>query len=122
MAEAGDQAIGLAAETADGESQFPAEFVEVVAAAVRKLTALQQVPEAFGGIEVGRIGGQAFQMQPLRCARHEEVFDRLAAVDRRAIPNHQQLATHLPQQLTQERDHRRPTKGRLLEMREAPSV
>ena len=65
----------LAAEAADGEAELPAELVEILAAAVPQLDALQQVPNALVGIEVWGVAGQAFQVQPRGRTRGKEVLD-----------------------------------------------
>ncbi len=116
MAEAGGQAVASAAEAAEGETEFPAQLVEVATATVLQLAALEQVPDPFIGIKFGRIRRQPFEMQARRRPRREEVFDGLAAVDGRAIPDHEQLAAHLAQQLPQEGNDRRAAIRRLLEV------
>lgn len=122
MAEAGDEPVGMAAEAADGEAQLPAQLVEVVTAAILQLAALEQIPDAFVRIEFRSVGGQAFEVQPLRCARREEVLDGLAAVNGRAIPDHQQLTAHLPEQLPEKGHNRRSTERVVLEMGEEAAI
>lgn len=122
MAEAGGETVGLAAQATNGEVQLPAQLVEVATAAVLQLTALEQVPDAFVRIEFRSVGGQAFEVQPLSGALREELLHRLAAMDRRAIPNHEQLAAHLPQQLAEKADDRGSAKGLLLDVREEAPV
>ena len=122
MTEAGDETVGLAAQAANGEAEFPAQFVEVTAAAVLELGALEVVPDAFVGIELGRIGGQAFQVEPRGRTVREEVFDGLTAMDRRAIPNYQQVAPHLAQELAEEGNGRRPLEGLLLHVGEESAI
>lgn len=97
MADAGGEAVGSATEAAEGEAEFPAQLVEVAAAAVRELGAFEQVPDALVGIELRRIGRQAFQVQPLRRPRREEVLHRAAAVDGSAVPDYEQRAAYLAQ-------------------------
>ncbi len=43
-------------------------------------------------IQLGGVGGQAFEVEPLRRTRREEVFDRLTAMNRRTI----QMTSSLP--------------------------
>ncbi len=111
-----------ATEAADGEAELPAQFVQVLAAAVLQLDPLQQVPDALVGIQLGRVARQALQVQPLRRARGEELLDRLAVVDGRAVSDHEQLAADLAQELTEEGDDRWPAEGIWLDVGEEPPV
>jgi len=122
MTEAGDEGGAFAAKAAEGKPHFPPRLVEVAAAAIRQLTALQQVPDARVGIELRGIGGQAFEVEPRRRARREEVLDGLAAVDGGAVPDHEPLAPHLAQELAQNGADRRTARGGLLEVGEAAAV
>lgn len=122
MTEAGDKAVRRAAEAANGQPEFPAQFVQVVAAAVLQLAPLEQVPNALIRIELGRVGGQTLKMQPGGRASGEEGLHRLAAVDRRAVPQHEQLAANLAQELTEEGDHRLAPKRGRLDAGEEPAI
>lgn len=57
-------------------------------------------------------------MQTLRCPSGEEILDGLTAMNRRAVPDHEQLAPHLAQELAEEGDNRWATEGLLLDVRE----
>lgn len=57
-----------------------------------------------------------FEVDALCRTRREELSDDLATVDGRAIPDHEQLAAHLAQQLPQEGNDRRAAIRRLLEV------
>ena len=57
VAEAGRDELRPALEPPDGLTKFPAEFVQVVAAAVPGFAVLQDVPDALAGIEVRRVAG-----------------------------------------------------------------
>src|SRR5262249_30388627 len=105
-------------EAADGEAELPAQLVEVMAAAVRKLAVFEQLPHALVRIELRRVRGQALQLQPPRGAGPEEVFDGLTAVNRCTIPDHEELAPHVPQQLPEEGDDRWPAERLHLHMGE----
>src|SRR5215217_4556639 len=52
--------------------------------------------------------------QPRSCPAREEVFYRLATMDRRAVPDHQQLARDLAQGVPQEAHHVRTLECSLL--------
>src|SRR5262249_32744068 len=58
-------------------------------------------PDAFIGIQVGGIAWQLLQTQPLGTAPREKLLDGPTAMNRRAVPDHRQLARHLPQQLAE---------------------
>jgi hypothetical protein len=63
------------------------------------------MPEALLRVQLWGIGRQAFQVEALRRAVGQERFDGVAAVDRRAIPDEDHPAGHLPQQVLEKRDH-----------------
>lgn len=122
VAKAGGEEVDPPAQAADGESEFPAQFVEVPAAAVLQFPALEQSPDALVGIEFRRIGGQPLQMQALAGTCCQEVLDRLAAVDRCPIPDDQEPAPDLAQELAEERHDRRPTERHLLDVGEEATI
>jgi hypothetical protein len=93
-----------------------------VTAAILELAAFEEVSDPFVGIEVGGIAGQPFEVQPLGRARREEIFDRLAGVDRGPVPDHEQLAPYLAQELAEERNDRGTTKRLLLDVGEELTV
>jgi hypothetical protein len=62
LAEATDEPLGGAAKAADGQAELPAQLVQVLAAAVLELDALEQIPDAFVRIEVRCVAGQPSQM------------------------------------------------------------
>ena len=97
--------MGAPTQAADGQLQLPAQFVEVRTAAVLQLDALAVVPDALVGIEVRRIGRELGEVEARGGARGEEVLHGLPAVDRCPVPDHQQLASNLAEQLAEERDH-----------------
>jgi hypothetical protein len=45
------------------------------------------------------------QQQSLGCTLGQEFFDGLAAMDRRTVPDHQQLARDMSQQVLEEADY-----------------
>lgn len=81
--------------------EFLPELSEVPTAAILEFDALQSVPDALGWVQVRRIAGQPFEMQPCGRAGCQEVFDRLTFVDRSAIPDDEDFAADLAQQLAQ---------------------
>ena len=107
----------LAAQAADGEAEFPAEFVEILAAAILEFDPFEQVPDTLISIEVRGIAGQAFQVQPRGGAGGEGVLHRLAVVNGRAVPDDEELAPDLTEQLAKEGDDRRPAERLRLNLR-----
>lgn len=71
---------------------------EILAAKVFQFAAFEQVPDILLRVQVRSITGKTLQMEALGCACREELLDSLGAVDRRAIPNHQELASDFVQQ------------------------
>lgn len=91
-------------------------------AAVLELLALEEIPDTLVGVQFRSVARQALAVQPLRRARGEEVLDRLTAMNRRTIPDDEQLAPHLPQELAEEGHDRRAAQRRLLDMGQAPPI
>jgi hypothetical protein len=96
--------VALVAEPLFGAAQDESQLSHVMAAAIAEFHALQVVPDALVRIQLRGVPGQLLQVQALGGALTQEVFDRLAAMDGRAIPNDQQLATDCAQQDAQEAD------------------
>src|SRR5436309_13969084 len=88
-----------------GAPQFVGHLWDVAAAQVLEFAAFEQVPDPFLRVQLGRIGWQAFQMQTFGRASFEKVLDGLCAMDRRAIPDDEQVASNLAQQQAQKGPH-----------------
>lgn len=58
LGKAGGEHLRLPTQPADGGSEFPAQLVEVPAAAVGQLDPLEVIPHAFVRIEVRRVARQ----------------------------------------------------------------
>ena len=58
------------------------------------------VPNAFVGIQFGRVGGKAFQMQSAKASA--QVSDRVAFVGFAVVPNDEDVPLQVPEQITQE--------------------
>jgi hypothetical protein len=65
----------------------------------------QIAPHIFDGVEIRRIARQAFQLEPLRTTTRQELLDDPAEMDRRAVPDHQDLAWDVLQQMLQKAHH-----------------
>src|SRR5258708_407963 len=64
---------------------------EIPTAEILEFPSLEQIPDPLLGIEFGCIAGQAFQIQPFGCPSLQKGFNFLGSMDRRPIPDHQQL-------------------------------
>src|SRR5579871_879294 len=95
------------AQAGDGQAELPLELREIMADEVAQLDALEMLPDAFVRIHLRRIAWQALQQQTLALLGSEEVLHRLRAVNRGAVPQDQQLALDLPQQVAQKAHDRR---------------
>ena len=111
MANPGADDGELVANTSDRQSQFVAEFGERVTADIAQLTPLEVLPQPFVRIQLRRVGGQGLQMQALGGSLGEEVLDDLGAVDGRAVPDDEQLAGDMAQQVLEEPHYVRTPQG-----------
>ena len=79
------------------------KMITVQAAQISHFDGFKQIPDAFIGIEVWRIGRQLFQMNGWRTAFRQEGLDLITAMNRRPIPDRQQsrapVALHLFEKL-----------------------
>jgi hypothetical protein len=80
------------------------ELREMEAADMAEFDPLELWPEPLVGMQRRGIGRQALQVEAVRCASREELLDGLAAVDRRALPDHDHPARDLAQQRRENRD------------------
>jgi len=92
------------AETGRGEAEVASEMREVLAADIAQLDALEVVPDALVRIQVWSVAGELFQADAAGTAPGQEVFDRLAAMNGSAVPDHQQLAGDVAQEMLEEAD------------------
>jgi hypothetical protein len=88
--------VALVAEPFFGAAQGQRQLSQVMAAEIAEFNALQVVPDALVRIQLRRVPRQLLQVQPSGGAVTQEVLDGLAAVNRRAIPDDQELAGDLP--------------------------
>lgn len=88
----------------NGQSQCSPKLREIRAAHIAQLHAFQVVPDALVGIQIRCVTWQPLKMNALGTAIGQELFDRFATMNRRAVPNHQQLARDVAEQMFQEAD------------------
>jgi hypothetical protein len=114
--------LALVAESLDGQAQFEPQLVQIGAAKVAQLNVLEIVPDALIRIQVRGVARQLLQVEPRRRPLREEVLDGLSAMDRRPIPDHEQLARNLAQQVPQELDNLGAPKCALADLEEEPPL
>jgi len=91
----------LGAETPRRQTQVIAEIMEVRTADIAQVDTFEIGPDAFIGIQVWGMTGQLVQTPPCGTARGKKLFDGPTAMNRRAVPDHQQLARDMPQQVAE---------------------
>jgi hypothetical protein len=87
------------AQTPGRQAQGAAQFGQSMTAQVTQLDRFQVLPDAFIGVQVRGVAGQAFQVKALGCALSEEVFDGLPMMSGQAIPDEQKLSRNVPQEM-----------------------
>jgi hypothetical protein len=75
---------------------------QVLATDMGELDALEVVPDALIAIELGGVAGRPLQVEALGRAPREEVLGGPVAMDRRPLPDDEQLAADLAQQQARE--------------------
>ena len=112
----------LVAKSRHRQSDLMAKMWQVIAAHVAQLHSLQIVPNAVVRIQIWSIAWQLLQMNTLGTSRSEKRFDRLAAMDRRAIPDHQQLPLDVVQHVPEKADYIWSLHRVLLHRHQQPAV
>ena len=105
MGDASADDVFLVTETSRCRSQVVVEFLQIGAADVAQLHTFEIGPDALIGVEVWRIARQLLQSPPLGAAVCQKVFDRPTAMNRRSVPNHQDLARQMTKQVAEELHH-----------------
>src|SRR5258706_1532969 len=95
----------LVAQPLLGPAQSQGQFGPVMAAEIGEFNALAVVPDALVRVQIGRIAGQALEVQPLGGPASQEVLDGVPQVNRRPVPDHEQLTADRAQQHAQEADN-----------------
>lgn len=108
--------LWLAAETLLGQLHLRGQLRQVVTAHVAQLDPFEVVPDALVRVEVRRVAGQPLQMEAVGGPVAQEVFDDVAAMDRRPIPDHGDVADDLVEQSPQESQHAASVVRRLLHL------
>ena len=106
------------AETGGGEAEVTSEMSESVAADVAQLDVLEVVPDPLIRVEVRGVPWELLQADAAGAALSQKVLDRLTAMDGSAIPNDQELAGDVAQQMLEEADDIRALVRVLLDQHE----
>src|SRR6266699_6102095 len=96
--------MALLAQPRRGREDLLPQVLRRGAADVLELDILELVPDALVRIEIRRVARQGFELQALAQRRRQEILDRLAPMNRSPIPQHEQLAGDLLQELVQKPD------------------
>ena len=109
-------------KTSGGEAEVVSQVGEAQAADVAQLDVLEVAPDALVRVQIGGVAGELFQADALSSAAREEVLDRLAAMDGSTIPEHQELAGDVAEQVLEEADDVGALVGVLLHQHQQPSL
>ena len=105
-------------EACSREAEMASKVSEILAADVPQFDALEVVPDPFIGIEVRGVPRELFQADAVGAALRQEVLDRLAAMDRSAVPDDQDLAGDVTQEVLEEAHDIRARVGVVLHQHE----
>lgn len=101
-------------EPFDSLAEFIPQLSQIMTAQVLHLDSFQIVPDTLIGIQVRRIAGQQFQLYAFGGAVTQEVLDGLRAVGRQLVPDDQEFAGDMVQQVLQKADDIVTVKGFIL--------
>jgi hypothetical protein len=122
MCNAGPDDARLLPKSLAGTAQLPADFCEAGAADVAQLDVLQMPPDSFLRVEFGRVAGEAFEVQPVAGFHMQELLDGAATMDRRAVPEHEQLAWYMTQQVAAKANDFHLRDGVLMNLKVQPLI
>ena len=109
------------AETSGGEAEVASEMWEVLAADVAQLDTLEVVPDALVRVEVRGVPGELLQADASGAALSQAGLDRLAPMDGSAVPDDQELAGDVAQQMREEAHDVRARVGVILHQHAEPA-
>jgi len=76
-------------------NELAMQLIEIGTTEIAQLHPLEVILDALIGVEIGGIAGQLFQMQPFGRPSLEKGLDLVSPVNRRAIPDEDDLAGDL---------------------------
>src|ERR671914_2548518 len=114
LLDAAQDDIGLVPEAFFSLAQLIVEMGDTLAAKVLQLHPFQVVPDSFRWVQFWSIARKLLQVNPLGRTPSQVVLHPTAPVDRRPIPEHQQLPSNMPRQVLEETHHVGSSVGSLL--------
>jgi hypothetical protein len=121
LSHAGLDDVTLMAKTGGGETEVTSQVWQVLAADVAQLDVLEVGPDALVRVEVRGVAGELLESDASGAALGQEVLDRLAAMDRGAVPDNQELTGDVTQQVLEEADDVRALVRVLLDQHQQPT-
>src|SRR5581483_5673704 len=94
--------MGLPPNPCDGMTEFFAKMIEIASAEVVEFDVLEVRPDAFVRVEVRGVPGKALKLNALGGTVREERLGLLASVDRRAVPDDEDLAADNAKKMREE--------------------
>ena len=91
--------------------KFHMQLLQVKASQVAQLDLFQVLPQPFHRVEVRRVRRQRLQVDSPAGLVRQECLDLGPPVDRRPVPDHQDAARNLANQVCEERDAMQPVEG-----------
>ena len=122
LRDAATEDLALVAKPLDGQAQFEPQLGQIGAAEVAEFDVLEIVPDALVGIQVRGVARQLLQLEARRGPLRQEVFDGPGAMDRRPIPDHEQFARNLAQEMLQKLDDLGAPKRALTDLEQEPPL
>jgi hypothetical protein len=122
MCNAGPDDARLLPKSLAGTAQFFAGLSEAGAADVAQLDMLQVPPDSLLGIELGGVSRKAFEMQPLASLLMQELLDGATAMDRRTVPEYEQLTWNMTQQVAAKANDFHLRDGVLMDLEVQPLI
>ena len=113
--------VALVAEASGGEAEVTSEMWQVLAADVAQFDVLEVAPDALVRVEVRGVAGELLELDASGATLGQEVLDGLAAMDRGAVPDDQELAGDVAEQVLEEADDVRALVRVLLDQHQHPT-
>src|SRR5215831_14654286 len=105
------QDVALMTQAGGRTAELALELGDVVTASVAQLDPLPVAPDPLIRVHVRRVAGEGLEGEAPGRAPGQEILDDLAAMDRGAVPDDQELAREVAQQVPEEAHHVRALEG-----------
>lgn len=114
--------VPFVAQATGGEAKLASEVWQVLAGDVAQLDVLEGGPDALVRVEVRGVAGELLELDASGAALGQEGLDRLATMDRGAVPQDQELAGDVAEQMLEEANDVRALVGVLLHAHQQPAI